>query len=795
MGLSVVDVTEEAVERPQDEFVAKLLGSMATIEPIARVERLREAFMTLKSTPSIDRARIETRVMKETEGESMITRRAKVFAALVREIPIDIYPDELLVGYSNVKPRGISVSPASGPGLEAMLGREGGDSRLTNFAGYDTFDPADFSEEEIRELREELIPYWKGNGNYEKSFSGHYGHNIIGYDKVIQKGFLGIKADAEDRLARLDPTEPEDLKKTEFLEGVVLAMQAAAELGKRFAVKARQRAQEESDGSRKAELLKIAEVCDRVPARPARTFHEAIQSCYFTWVLQLWEIPTAGGQSVGRVDQYLYPFYRSDVEEGRVTRDQAQELIDCFLIKLNHAPPVAAVTVGGVKANGGDATNDMSYMIIEGMMHTRLRQPFFSVQVHNNMPEELLIKGCQLSALGTGHPQFINSDVLITQALARGSLGGTPMTLVDARAGAPIGCIELGIPGKDSGYLYYGSTNLAAAMELVLTNGVRRSDSKKIGLETGDPRQFSSFEEVREAYRLQVAFMKRNTQIGGSKHEQHLIDLAPTVYESALIDDCIEAGVCRDEGGAHYNFNTGCVANGSTDAGDSLAAIKKLVFDDKTMTMAELCDALDDDIVDVDVRKKLLQVPKFGNDDDYADEQVAWVVHQWASEFTKMKNLRGGYGCPGGSPMQAYVPLGSAVGALPSGRHAWEPLAEAASPGAGSDVNGPTAVLKSMGKVDAVEVLGGLILNMRIDPAVVRNGNVQKLTHLIRSFVDQKIYHVQINVISSDTLRAAQKEPEKYRDLMVKVAGYNAFFTQLSKQLQDSIIARTEHGV
>ena len=428
-------------------------------------------------------------------------------------------------------------------------------------------------------------------------------------------------------------------------------------------------------------------------------------------------------------------------------------------------------------------------------MHTRLRQPFFSVQVHNNMPEELLIKGCQLSALGTGHPQFINSDVLITQALARGSLGGTPMTLVDARAGAPIGCIELGIPGKDSGYLYYGSTNLAAAMELVLTNGVRRSDSKKIGLETGDPRQFSSFEEVREAYRLQVAFMKRNTQIGGSKHEQHLIDLAPTVYESALIDDCIEAGVCREEGGAHYNFNTGCVANGSTDAGDSLAAIKKLVFDDKTMTMAELCDALDDDIVDVDVRKKLLQVPKFGNDDDYADEQVAWVVHQWASEFTKMKNLRGGYGCPGGSPMQAYVPLGSAVGALPSGRHAWEPLAEAASPGAGSDVNGPTAVLKSMGKVDAVEVLGGLILNMRIDPAVVRNGNVQKLTHLIRSFVDQKIYHVQINVISSDTLRAAQKEPEKYRDLMVKVAGYNAFFTQLSKQLQDSIIARTEHGV
>lgn len=796
MVLSMVDVTEKALERPQDEFVARLLDSIGTIQPAARVERLREAFMTLKSTPSIDRARIETRVMQETEGESMIRRRAKVFAALVREIPIDIYPDELLLGYSNVKPRGISVSPATGPGLEAMLAREGTVTSLTNFAGYDTFNPGDFSKEEKRELLEEIIPYWKGNGDYQKSFSGHYGHNIIGYDKVIRKGFLAIKKDAEQRLARLDQSDPEELKKTDFLEGVVMAMQAAAELGKRFAVKARQKAQAEGDSNRKAELLRIAAVCDWVPANPARTFHEAIQSCYLTWVLQLWEIPTAGGQSVGRVDQYLYPFYKSDIENGRITKQEAQELIDCFLIKLNHAPPVAAVTVGGVKANGQDATNELSYMIIEGMMHTRLRQPFFSVQVHNKMPEDLLIKGCQLSALGTGHPQFINSDVLITQALARGNLGGSPMTLTDARAAAPIGCIELGIPGKDSGYLYYGSTNLAAAMELVLTNGVRRSDEKKIGLQTGDPRQFTSFEEVREAYRKQVAFMKRNTQIGGAKHEQRLIDLAPTVYESALIDDCIEAGVCREEGGAHYNFNTGCVANGSTDAGDSLAAIKKLVFDDKKMTMGELCDALAGDFAaNADIRTKLLQAPKFGNDDDYADEQVAWVVHQWASEFTKMKNLRGGYGCPGGSPMQAYVPLGKAVGALPSGRHAWQPLAEAASPGAGSDVNGPTAVLKSMGKVDAVEVLGGLILNMRIDPAIVRNGNVLRLTQLIRSFVDQKIYHVQINVISSETLRAAQKEPEKYRDLMVKVAGYNAFFTQLSEPLQDSIIARTEHGV
>ena len=267
------------------------------------------------------------------------------------------------------------------------------------------------------------------------------------------------------------------------------------------------------------------------------------------------------------------------------------------------------------------------------------------------------------------------------------------------------------------------------------------------------------------------------------------------MYESALIEDCIEKGLCREEGGAHYNFNTGGVESGSTDTGDSLVAIKKLVFDDKKITMAQLCDALDDNFQSYDdIRKMCMQAPKFGNDDDYADEQVAWVLHQWVSEFTKLKNLRGGYGCPGGSPIWAYIPLGEALGALPSGRLAREPLADAASPSAGKDLSGPTAVLKSMGKVDHAEILAGIVLNMRIDPSVFKDGDGDKrLADMIRAFIDQKVYHVQINVVSSDVLRAAQKEPDKYRDLVVKVAGYNAFFTRLSKELQDSIIARTEH--
>jgi len=776
-------------------FGSPMLDRVVSIKPTPRVERLRETYMSLKPSASIDRARIETRVMKETEGEPMITRRAKVFAAIVRELPIDIYPDELLLGYSNVRPRCTSVSPANGPMLEMFL-EKGKRPPITDGAGYDIYDLNTLTDDEKKELREELIPYWRGNGNYEKAIGMHYGHNIIGYEKVLKKGFSGIKKEAEDRLARLDMTDPDDLRKVPFLEGVVMAVEAVCELGGRFASLARERAETEADPHRKAEVLKMASVFDRIPAGVPTTFYEAIQLCYTTWMLSLWENRYSGGESIGRVDQYLYPFYGADIAEGRLTREEAQELIDCMLIKLNHAPPVAAVTVGGVNPDGSDATNDLSYMLIEGMMHTRLRQPFFSVQVSQKMPEDLLVKACELCAVGTGHPQFINNDVLMYQALARGTRGGPAVTLEDARSGAPIGCIELGIPGRDSGYLYYGSPNLAAAMELAMTNGVSRLNGQQAGPQTGDPRDFKTFEEVKDAFAKQVAWQRRNTQINGNRMEQKVIDLAPTVYESALIEDCIEKGKCREEGGAHFNFNTACVVSGPADAGESLTAIKKLVFEDKRITMDQLCEALEHNFEGYEeIRKMCLDVPKYGNDDDYVDKEVSWVMHEFVSEFKLLKNLRGGLGCPGGSPMHQYVPLGKTVGALPSGRLAWQPLADSASPSAGKDTHGPTAVFKSVGKVDNVEILGGVILNMRVDPAVFEGGNMQRMASLIRSFIDQKIYHVQINVVSTETLLAAQKEPEKYRDLMVKVAGYNAFFTQLSKEHQDPIIARTSHGL
>lgn len=768
----------------KDSIVERaMLDNVVTMETTPRVERLREAFLSLTSSASILRARIETGSMKESAGEPIITRRAKAFDAVLRGMPANIYPDELIVGHMSVRPRCHDITPGVGTAaLNERIARSQGLKARALAAGL--------SPEEVKELDEELVPYWKQQGRPSKVT--HYGHNVHNFEKVLKKGFLGIKKDAEERLTRIDRTDPEDLKKIPFLEGVVLAMGAAADMGKGYAARARELAATEEDAERRSELLEIAEVCDWVPANPARTLREAMQSYYFAWLTLLWE----GWGSQGRADQYLYPYYEKDIREGRLTREQAQELIDCYIIKLNEASQSNTIGVSGLKADGSDATNELSYMLIEGMMHTRLIN-FFAVFIHSKTPDDLLIKACELCSLGGGHPQFLNSDVGVAQVLARGDMGGPAVTLADARSAANVGCLELVVPGKDSGYLYIASHNLALAFELVMTNGLRRSDGKRIGAETGDPRQFTSFADMQTAYHEQVAFMRRKSQESGIDYEQRLIDFYPTVYESALIEDCIEEGICREDGGAHYNFNTGGVEVGSSDAGDSLAAVKKLVFDDETVSMADLCDALENNFAGhEDIRKKCLEVPKFGNDDDYADEQKAWVIHQWVSEFVKLKNLRGGHGCPGGSSMAGYVPAGKDVGALPSGRLAQEPLAPAGSPSTGKDLNGPTAVLKSMGKLDNIEVLGGLSLTTRIDPAVFKaKDGVKRLADLLRSFVDQKVFHLQINVTSSDVLKAAQENPEEYRDLTVKVAGYNAFFTHLSKELQDSIIARTEHGL
>jgi formate C-acetyltransferase len=768
------------------------------LEPAERVERLRQRYLDTKDRAVIDILRIRTRVMRETEGEPTVTRQAKAFAAIVREMPINIYPDEPFVGWLFCEPRGANLSGGQARALEGEL-----DSLDTR-----EITPFLISDEDKRELREEIIPYWKAHRGWA---GGTLPHWTAGYGKVLERGLLGIKSDAEERLARLDLSEPEDFSKLAFLEGVVLALEAAAEIGTRFAGKARELAGRESDASRRAELLKIAEACDRVPAHPARTFHEAIQSVWFVHILHALDNEHATGMGPGRPDQYLYPYYAGDIEAGRITREEAQELIDCWFMRYSqyymiwrsdagsygtHTPhsPGHHLDVGGLKSDGTDASNELSYMFIEAMMHTPgMTEPTLGLLVHSKTPDALLIKACQLTALGGGYPMFINQDLRVESLLARNEImDGPPITLELARKGTGAGCHELVIPDMESGF-NFTALNLASVMELVMTNGMSRHSSRQKGIETGDPRYFKSFEEVREAFVRQMAWQLRNGIIGS-----HMADrtLQPKAFNSALVEDCIEKGVSKEHGGARYNVHA-VQTWGRIDAGNSLAAIKKLVFDTRKITMAKLCDALDANFEGYgDICKMCTDAPKFGNDDDYVDEEVAWVTHVVNEEAKKYKSTYGGCSVVAEVPSASYIGAGKRVGALPSGRPTGEQLCEAATPTAGSAVNGPTAILKSVGKVNNAEVNQGQSLNLRLEPSVFEtHDGVMRLAALIRVFVDQKADHVQINVVSSETLRAAQREPEEYKDLTVKVAGYNARFVDLHRDLQDSIIARTEHGL
>lgn len=793
--------------------------------------------------------------MKETEGEPMVLRRAKAFAASVKAFPTEIFEDEPFVGW-------LGGSPTAVPVGAEQLG-----ARLEIEIDHYTH----MSDEDRRIVKEEIIPYWKGEGDWKRhwfyqNYQGlppetremlygdpdpdlkkinfitrtpppalpkvlvpddpvrtdppdrvlgrglisdgmtrhHIGHSSFGYEKVLKKGFLGVKKDAENRLARLDWTEEEELRKVPFLKGVILAMDAAAGIGKQFAEAARDAASREKSAWRKNELEKIAHICERVPALPARTFHEALQSVWFTQILNWCETPITFAISPGKVDQYLFPYYENDIREGRLTREDAQELIDCWLMRFAQGvspfiPKAGAayhMDVGGLKADGSDATNDLSYMLIEGMIHTRMLEPNFGVMVHSRTPDDFLIKACQLCVLGTGHPMFLNNDLFVENFLARGTLGGPPVPLELARTSGAIGCNEPHVANHDSEFNVGPFLLLPQVLELVLYDGWSHFHQKHMGVRTGDPETFESFEALQDAFLKQLAYLARHCEISNKNSEITLAQRYPTVYTSALIEDCIEKGMTREDGGARFNFGPCIATAGATDVGDSLAAIKKLVFDEKKITMSDLLAALKNDFKGYeDLREMLLSIPKFGNDNRVVDDMVSWVMKCYCDEVVKHKNTRGGHLVPYQNPLIWYVSTGRLIGALPSGRKAGEPLSDGISPTRGADVSGTTAVFNSVSKIDNAAIFFGQTLNLRLNKTAFANElGIRRLAAMIRTFVDLKIHHCQFNLVSSEILRKAQEDPDKYQDLTVRVAGYVAYFNRLGKPVQDSIIERTEHG-
>ena len=827
-----------------------------------RIPRLVENLY--KKMPEIESARaiLITESYKATENEPMVIRRAKAFEHILKNIPIIIRDEELIVGSTTIAPRGCQTYPEfSFEWLEPEF-----DTVATRSA-----DPFYISEQTKAELRE-VHKYWKGKttsdlataymapetlkaiehniftpGNY---FYNGVGHVTVQYEKVLEIGYEGIIAEVEKAMAKCNVGDGDYVRRIHFYEAVITSCKAVIGYANRYAELAKKEAAECRDAKRKAELLKIAENCSKVPAKGATNFYEACQSFWF--VQQLLQIESSGHSiSPGRFDQYMYPYYKKDLDNGTLTREFAQELMDCIWVKLNDlnkcrdaasAEGFAGYSLfqnliaGGQNKEGIDVTNDLSFMCIQASMHVHLPAPSLSVRVWNGTPHEFMIKAAELTRTGIGLPAYYNDEVIIPSLVSRG------LTLEDAREYNIIGCVEPQKAGKTEGWHDAAFFNMCRPLELVFSNGVDKGE--QISIQTGAVENMTTFEEFYTAYKEQMKY-----NIGLMVNADNAIDVAhaercPLPYLSCMVDDCIARGKTVQEGGAIYNF-TGPQGFGVANMADALYAVKKLVYDEKKISIAEYKELLELNygkgldavsLADLTIQvaggmkaagkevgekeitailtqlkaisesaeikergQKLLdmieEVPKFGNDIPEVDAFARDVAYTYTRPLETFENPRGGMYQAGLYPVSANVPLGAQTGATPDGRLAHTPVADGVSPSAGKDVNGPTAAANSVSKLDHYIASNGTLFNQKFHPSAL-NGRegLENFVALIRSYFDQKGSHMQFNVVDRETLLDAQKNPDKYKHLVVRVAGYSALFTTLSKSLQDDIINRTEQG-
>lgn len=831
-------------------------------EPTDRIKRLKRQIIDAVPYVESERAVLATEAYKETENLSPIMRRAKVAEKIFNNLPITIRDDELIVGAITKNPRSTEICPEfSFDWVEAEFDTMG--SRVA--------DPFQIPKDTAAELHE-AFKYWPGRttsayaeslmsqeakdcqangvftvGNY---FYGGVGHVCVDYGKVLKKGFRGIIEEAVLAKEKMDRSDPDYIQKEQFYDAVVIAYNAAINFAHRYAQKALDMANECSDPTRKAELLVIAKNCARVPENGASNFYEAAQAFWF--VQCMLQIESSGHSiSPGRFDQYMYPYYKND---GEITDEFAQELIDCIWIKLNDVnktrDEVSAqafagyavfqnLCVGGQNEEGLDATNDISYMCFNAVAHVQLPAPSFSIRVWQGSPDEFLFRACEVVRLGLGVPAMYNDEVIIPAMTNRG------ISLKDARNYGIVGCVEPSVTGKEEGWHDAAFFNVAKVFEITMNGG--KCAGKQLGPKTGDLTTMRSMDDLYEAFTKQMQYF-----VHYLVEADNCVDIAhsekcPLPFESALIEDCIGRGKAVQQGGAIYNF-TGPQAFGVADTGDSVYAIQKNVFEDKAITMAELKDALDnnfgnpvasaapagkpdeakiydaikkilansgsldvsaiaDEVVSAGgcntasagssnyakIRTLLSNTPAFGNDIDEVDMVARKCAQIYCREVEKYTNPRGGQFQAGVYPVSANVLFGKDVAALPDGRLAKQPLADGVSPRQGKDNNGPTAAANSVAKLDHFIASNGTLYNQKFLPAsLAGDQGLQTFASMVRSYFDHKGMHVQFNVIDRDTLIEAQKRPEEHKDLVVRVAGYSAQFTVLAKEVQDDIISRTE---
>lgn len=827
-----------------------------------RVKKLIEDLFAEMPQIESDRAVLVTESYKKTENLPIIKRRALAFCHILENIPITIREGELIVGSNTKKPRSCQVFPEySFEWLEGEL-----DTVATRSA-----DPFYISEEDKKILRS-VFPYWKGRTNSDLAYSymaeetkraikhnmftaGNYfyngiGHLTVNYEKIINTGFNGLIREAAEELSKCTVCNPEYSKKHEFLESVILCADAAIKYAHRYADLAREMAEKCKDSKRKQELIWISDACSNVPANGASNFYEACQSFWFIQMLLQTE---SSGHSIspGRFDQYMYPFYKKDLDAGRITPEFAQELIDCIWVKFNDLNKVRDAAsaegfagyslfqnlcAGGQTRDGLDATNDLSYMCIQASMHTQLPAPSFSVRIWNGTPNEFLLKAVELTRTGVGLPAYYNDEIIIPSMMNRG------ITLEEARDYNIIGCVEPQICAKTDGWHDAAFFNMCRPIEMVFYNGM--DDGEQASIKTGELSEFTTFDDFYNAYKKQMRY-----NIALLVNADNSIDVAhservPLPFQSSMVDDCIKRGKSIQEGGAVYNF-TGPQGFGIANMTDGLYAVKKLVYEDRKYTLQDFREAMQNNfgedynavaakkatekavkelsasgkkVTEHEVErifkenlknnctdaqkakfKKLKEdiesLPKYGNDIPEIDLFARDVAYVYTKEVEKYKNPRGGQFQAGLYPVSANVPLGQQTGATPDARLCATPIADGVGPCSGRDTKGPTAAANSVAKLDHGIASNGTLYNQKFHPSALSGiVGLQDFAAYIRGFFDQKGMHMQFNVVSRETLLDAQKNPEKYKGLVVRVAGYSALFTTLSRSLQDDIINRTEQA-
>ncbi len=780
-----------------------------------RIKRLHQQSLETPATLTIERALIETEFYKENEGKWPIAvLRAKNFYEICKKKTIYIGDDELIVGERGPEIKAVPTFPEltchSVEDLHVLDTRE--------------LQPYHISQEDIDTYAKEVIPFWKGKTQRERIFNhvspewneaykaGVFtefmeqraaGHTAMD-GKMYHTGLLDLKERIEKNISKLDYiNDPLATDKQQELEAMAISCDAAILFAERHAKLAEEKAAQCSDPKRKAELEKIADVCHWVPAHAPRDMWEAIQMYWFVHLGTVTELNGWDSMNPGHIDQHLFPFYQKGIEEGTFTREQAKELISCLWIKFNNqpAPPKVGITalesgtyndftninIGGITRDGKDGSNELSYIILEVQEELHELQPGLSIHISKVTPDKFLLAGCKLIRQGFGYPSVFNPDVYTQELVNQGK------TQEDANEGGCSGCIEVGAFGKEA-YLLTGYLNTPKILEITLHNGIDPMTGKKIGLETGDPCKFTSFEQLYEAWHKQMIYFV-NLKLSVNNYIERMFSLyAPATFLSLFIDDCIKNGKDYYSGGARYNTTyIQCTGLGTTT--DCFTTLKKHVFEEHRYSMDELLKVVDGNFEGNEkIRQYIVNhTPFFGNDDEYADTIAVRIYNDLLAAIVGHPNTRGGKTQLNMLSTTCHNYFGSVCKASVNGRFAHFAISDGTSPAHGADTNGPTSVIKSLGKLDQTKS-GGTLLNVRFVPNLLkRDEDLKKLASLIRSYFSLGGHHIQFNIVDTDTLHDAQEHPDSYKDLLVRVAGYSDYFNDMTEQLQNEIIARTEN--